>query len=129
MVRSEIKEALINVEAWSHLKGRWLVPDFLSTVESYLYRTVWRGAHHRALELSPESYADAPCGAIAAELCHCEVFPGKCPYEPCHQDLLADLFPPEYIYCPEADLPFETLWQERYDMIFSPAVQQQAGSS
>lgn len=107
------------------LKGRWLVPDFLSRDESYLYRTVWRGAHHRALELSPESYADAPCGSdCGRKLCHCEVFPGKCPYEPCHQRSSCGPFPPEYIYCPEADLPFETLWQERYDMIFftgSPA--------
>lgn len=126
MVRSEIKEALINVEAWSHPKKA--DGSFLTFFPATNH--IYTEPYGVVLIIAPWNYPlnltlMPLVGAIAAG--NCAIV--KCSPESVHtsraiKDLLADLFPPEYIYCPEADLPFETLWQERYDMIFftgSPA--------
>ena len=112
MVRSEIKEALINVEAWSHPKKA--DGSFLTFFPATNH--IYTEPYGVVLIIAPWNYPlnltlMPLVGAIAAG--NCAIV--KCSPESVHtsraiKDLLADLFPPEYIYCPEADLPFETLW-------------------
>ena len=125
MVRSEIKEALINVEAWSHPKKA--DGSFLTFFPATNH--IYTEPYGVVLIIAPWNYPlnltlMPLVGAIAAG--NCAIV--KCSPESVHtsraiKDLLADLFPPEYIYCPEADLPSMTLWQEGTTCFFtgSPA--------